>query len=44
MLCLLLIGRKKKERKKREMARTFFFPRAVHALLAVLCGIFAAAK
>jgi hypothetical protein len=28
MLYFLLVGRRKKERKKSEMARGFFFPRA----------------
>jgi hypothetical protein len=37
MLCLLLFGRKKE--REREMA-SGFFPRAGHALMAVLCRIF----
>jgi hypothetical protein len=40
MLCLLLIGRKK----KKETGGIFFSSRAGHALLALLYGIFAAVK
>jgi hypothetical protein len=39
MLCLLLVGRKEeREKRKREMARGAFFPRAGHTLLAVPHG------
>jgi hypothetical protein len=50
MLYLLLVGRKKerKEKKKGKGEMTGlgggFFPRAGHALLALLCGIFVAVR
>jgi hypothetical protein len=42
MHCLLLVGRERK--REREKQPGGFFPRAGHALLAVLCGIFVAVR
>jgi hypothetical protein len=44
MLCLLLVGRIKERRKKRETAQGLFFLRAGHTLLAVPSRIFAAVR
>jgi hypothetical protein len=43
MLCLLLVGRKRKNKIKKERKRAMgLFPRARHTLQAVLHGIFVA--